>query len=298
MYRIPTRKLWLFRSVSLLLLTLLAGPALHASDPFLWEAHKDGRTSYLMGTIHSSHPDVSDLPPEVTEALAGSEVFLPELEFSLLNLGRMVAAAFRFEGTSWRDRVPEAWHDRVIEAARKAGIPEFLLHTVAFEMIPFFLAQPPGEDPTRIMDVQLYRQAAAAGARVVALESVEEQMAVFETLDEATLNQLIEEALEESEAGYPSFRRLVETYASGDEEAVLALMREYQDDLPEPFREALFEDRNRLMAERALPYLERGNAFVAVGLGHLIGPDSVIALLEAWGFTIERVGAGAKSTAP
>ena len=43
------------------------------------------------------------------------------------------------------------------------------------------------------------------------------------------------------------------------------------------------------MAERAAQYLEKGNAFMAVGALHLPGKDGLVALLRDEGFTVEPV---------
>ena len=54
-------------------------------------------------------------------------------------------------------------------------------------------------------------------------------------------------------------------------------------------RHATFTVRNRAWLERLLPELRRGGAFVAVGLAHLVGEGSLLALLRAEGLVIERV---------
>jgi uncharacterized protein len=165
-----------------------------------------------------------------------------------------------------------------------------VLEKVSFEMLPFLLGHPPGEDFTEVMDVKLYQTARENGLRIVALETLEEQLAVFRGVDESTTLQLIEDALDEAENHYPSYRKLIEHYAAGDADAMHRLVLELKKDAPEAFREALFTERNLTMTKRALPHLEAGGAFVAVGLGHYFGDKGILALLEERGYTIERVG--------
>lgn len=54
-------------------------------------------------------------------------------------------------------------------------------------------------------------------------------------------------------------------------------------------RKGLITDRNRRMAERAMPLFESGGAFVAIGAAHLPGSDGVISILKRSGFTVTPV---------
>ena len=274
----------------LILLTLsLAAPVCLAASPFFWEVEKEGRVSYVLGTIHSSHPEVREIPDPVMEALTQSRVFLPELDLSYANIGRMTAAAFDFGGEPWKERVPEGLYSRARSAADRIGLPEFMLRNLAFEMIPVFFALPPDEDFFQVMDVRLYREARERGIEIVALETIEEQLAVFQNLGDAIIIELIDEALDEAEQGYPQYRRIVEAYASGRESAILKIIEELKEQGDETYVTALLDRRNQTMTERALPSLEEGGAFIAVGLAHLPGPSGMIELLQAQGFTITRM---------
>jgi hypothetical protein len=77
--------------------------------------------------------------------------------------------------------------------------------------------------------------------------------------------------------------RLVHAYRAGDTSTMQAL-------LVIPRTEAtLLAPRN----QKWLPLLEKqfsqGGAFVAVGLGHLLGDSSLVAMLQRAGYTVERV---------
>ncbi len=52
------------------------------------------------------------------------------------------------------------------------------------------------------------------------------------------------------------------------------------------FEKALLTDRNHVMAERAVPLLEKGNAFIAVGAMHLPGNEGLISLLKQKGYSL------------
>jgi uncharacterized protein YbaP (TraB family) len=54
------------------------------------------------------------------------------------------------------------------------------------------------------------------------------------------------------------------------------------------FNDAILVRRNRRMIERALPLLEEGGVFVAVGALHLAGPDSMLVLLRDAGYAVTR----------
>ena len=61
-------------------------------------------------------------------------------------------------------------------------------------------------------------------------------------------------------------------------------------DLPEVYA-ALMTDRNRLWADRLAELMEQetGTFFVAVGVGHLVGPDRLQGFLAEKGFVAERL---------
>ncbi len=54
----------------------------------------------------------------------------------------------------------------------------------------------------------------------------------------------------------------------------------------ELFLKYLISDRNHIMAERAVPIIDKGNAFIAVGALHLPGKDGIIELLRTKGYRV------------
>jgi len=57
----------------------------------------------------------------------------------------------------------------------------------------------------------------------------------------------------------------------------------------EGYQRELIENRNRRMRTKSLPLLINGNAFIAVGALHLIGPSGLVALYREAGYTVTPV---------
>ena len=261
-----------------------------ASAPFLWKV-EGPHPSWLFGTVHSDDPRVANLPASVTAALAASRSFHPELELNA-DLGAALAMKlFQIDGPTLSSRLKPALWQRVQKAGDALGLPPLILDQLTPAIAALLFSAPPSVDIAATVDGQLYELARARGLTIAALETPDEQLAVFAKLPEAEAIAALTEALDEAEAGRPHEKKLLEAYASGDERAVVALVEQEFNRSPadRALAEPLLYARNRLMADRLAPHLKTGGAFVAIGAGHLTGPRSVIELLRARGWKITRV---------
>ena len=121
-----------------------------------------------------------------------------------------------------------------------------------------------------------------------AFETAAQQIGFFADMPQKDQIDSLEQTLREIDDDPGAFDRLASAWARGDvhtiaEEAVLKLKRE----TPGAYK-TLVVDRNRRWADR-IAQLIQGNEriFIIVGVGHLVGPDSVPALLRARGIKVE-----------
>jgi uncharacterized protein YbaP (TraB family) len=121
-----------------------------------------------------------------------------------------------------------------------------------------------------------------------AFETAEQQIGFFADLPVKDQLESLDETLKEIEKDPGAFERLSSAWARGDigaidREAVQAL----KDDAPGVYRR-LVVDRNRRWVQRILQLLQGDKRIlIVVGVGHLVGPDSVPALLRARGIKVE-----------
>jgi hypothetical protein len=143
------------------------------------------------------------------------------------------------------------------------------------------------------MDMALYRSAVAQHKRIEGLETIEEQLAVFDDLDESDQVGLLRETLASRDQLPVMFEELVGAYLSRDLDALLRLSERYLQDgdprLAALFREAAIDSRNRRMAERMVPLLDQGGWFIAIGALHLPADGGVLARLRQRGYAVSAI---------
>ena len=146
-----------------------------------------------------------------------------------------------------------------------------------------------GYEPAAGVDRAVDAFGDAAGKRMRAFETPEQQVAFFAGLSGDLQRAMLLEAIDESEKGVQMLDRLSEAWERGDlsllERENEAMRREHPD-----FHAAIIADRNAAWAAVLEQELAgAGVDFVTVGAAHLVGEDGLVSLLRARGFAVERM---------
>lgn len=270
---------------------------------FLWKLQKDGRVSWLYGTVHMGRLDWVFPGPQVREALAGSQLLALELDLSDPETQRRLAAGSQAKPG---DALPAALQRRLdrralaeCAAAEQLGTlkPELQLATLAM-----LAGRRLGLEPVYGIDMALAALARRDGKSVVALESVDEQLKALVGGPRSELHELVGSTLDELDSGRAQkmLGHIAQVWASADH-GRLARYAEWCDCQRTAAEAAamrrLLEGRNPAMAQR-IDHLHRGGkrVFAAVGSLHLIGPSGVPALLAQRGYRVDRIALEAPMT--
>jgi uncharacterized protein YbaP (TraB family) len=273
----------------------------------LWKIEKEGvAASWLFGTIHVPDPEVTTLPPGVASAfdaarvlaVESAEIFDPEREQELAV--EMLTAAQMPEGTSFDGAFSQETKAALGEMTASHGVPYFAARKLKPWFVAIMLSLPPCSSVAAlqgqpVLDEKLYLDAVASGKEVVGLETAAEQLAAVRGLDQAVGPEALLEVLKLGPAGIEDwYATMLDLY--GQEKA--ALIQELAEAMPEfafmatamrKVEGSLVISRNLLMRDRALPLLEAGGAFIAVGALHLSGDSGLVELLRDGGYTVTRV---------
>lgn len=261
----------------------------------LWRIERDGRTSYLYGTLHVGKIEWATPGPRVAAALAGSPVLALEIDPTDADIQRELAAVEKVPAPV----LPAALQQRLARQVAAACLPEGALASLHPAMQAVVLsvleARWAGLDPGYAQEQVLATRARAAGRRIVSLESVALQKSVLvPQAADATLT-MVDQALAqlESGSGRQAIVKLARAWESGD----LATLENYEnwcdcvrDDADRAAMKLLNDGRNPGLAERIEALHHEGRpVFAAVGALHMTGPAALPRLLAARGFTVERV---------
>ncbi|MGR9089273.1 MAG: TraB/GumN family protein [Gammaproteobacteria bacterium] len=255
----------------------------------LWRVEApSGGESYVFGTIHISDPRVTRLHPAVSEAFARSAHFTMEVVFDAGTVRKMARAMYFQDNQALSQLLPDDLYERVVALLAGYGVSG----AAASKLKPWAayttLSLPPDQHATPL-DLMLLNAAQAAGKTVSGLETLDEQIAVFDDLSERDQLELLELTICHYDSFQAEVAEMIAYYETGDLAGMMRMAVRYESPSQERFMDVLLRQRNHRMVERMRKRLERGGAFVAIGALHLPGPEGVLKLLQSDGFSITRV---------
>lgn len=276
----------------LLALAACSSPPPQPVRPALWEVTgPNGARGWLFGTVHALPDPVDWRSPAVDAALAGSD----RLVLEIANAGDGAAIGKLFAAHSASPglppvlaRVPAAERKALAAALDKHGLDPDDFAGMETWAVALALSRSANRKAEGRFGMEQELARAARGKALVALTSAEAQLHQFDTLPEQEQRDLLVAIVAETREAAAS-DRLARAWATGDVEALEAETARGLLADPE-LREALMLAPNRAWAEKVDALLGGGKRpLVAVGAGHMVGPQGLPALLAARGYTVRRV---------
>jgi hypothetical protein len=263
---------------------------------YLWRVRRDGRTSYLYGTIHVARPEWMFPGPRTTAALAASDTLALEIDVLDADMQARLAAALRGRGATvlpapLAARVERRFVAECVDAtAMRTLAPEFQVATLMV-----LAARRDGLDPSYGIDLMLGVVARSLAKSTVSLETPEAQFAALAMPTPAATIEFVTAGLDELESGRarPLLARLAKAWSTGDLDE-LGDYERWCDCLgttaERDAMKRMLDDRNPALADAIAKLHDGGETvFAAVGSLHMIGSNGLPALLARRGFIVEAV---------
>ena len=270
--------------------------AANDADPALWVVKGKQTTIYLFGTIHVLKPGLTWFDEAVKSAFDKAdevklEIVMPD---QATMQGLVQATGVAPAGTPpLTQRLPEGKRAAFAKAVTDLGLPANALDRFKPWLAATQLSVAPlsklGYDSANGPEEVITEAAKQAHKPLSGLETPQQQLGFFGSLSDKAQLQFLESTVDELPTLDKQMASMVDEWARGDPEA---LAREMNDELkssPEVAK-VLLVDRNRNWAQWIKHRMTKpGTVFIAVGAGHLAGPDSVQAQLAKLGLKAERV---------
>ena len=273
----------------LLCVTARADGALHS----LWELHGKHNTVYLLGSIHVLRLGDYPLAPALLEAYGNAKSIMMEVNLEEISSAQvqaeMLSSAILSDGRTLPEVLGEARYGHAAALAREAGIELSLFDQFA----PWFAAEAIsqlqltqlGFQPEAGVEMYFMERARTDGKSVTGLETVHDQISLFQNMPLDTQAEYLVSSLEQAHDLAKEVDSMVHAWQRGDMHWFAnQLQSEFGKD-PRLYQSVL-GSRNRKWVPKIEALLnDDKNYLVIVGTGHLAGLGSVIDLLKKDGIS-------------
>jgi uncharacterized protein YbaP (TraB family) len=254
----------------------------------LWELHGKHNTVFLLGSIHVLRPGDYPLSPAVMQAYASSKSLVMEINLADMDLeqlqAEMLASAMLPEGKSLPAVLGPKRYSRAESLARDVGVELATFDQFA----PWFAAEAIsqlqllqlGFQPTSGVEMYFLERARNDGKSIAGLETVHDQIALFEGLSMDAQAEYLVSSLEQARELPKQVDDMVHAWQRGDTAWFDDQLKSELGRDPVLYQSVLAA-RNRKWIPKIEALLnDDKNYLVIVGTGHLVGRNSVIDLLK------------------
>ena len=285
-----------------LVASLLANAHAQAPDArrgFLYEIRKGNQSALLMGTIHVGRPEFYPLPPAVLAHIDRAQTIV--LEADVTDTARAITATQKYavypSGEPGLDtRLPAPLKGRIEALAARNQLDVVPLWRMKPWMLgnvlALFEAAQAGYMPALSVEAYLTRIAKQSGKPVLELESIEQQFELFEGASFATQVAFLEDAVKavETRNARREINRITQAWETSDQAALERLLGEMRAQTTPGARftvDTILLGRHPAMVRKIESLMAEGRThLIAVGSLHLPGPDGLVAMLRARGYTV------------
>ena len=266
---------------------------------FLWEVRKGKQVAWLFGTIHVGRPEFYPLPPSRLAQLKRAQAIVLEADIS--DSARAIAATQKYavypEGApglenrltpEMRQRIEAVLARNQLDPVPMMRMKPWMLANV----LALFEAAQAGYMPALSVEAYLLRVAKSDGKQVLEFEGIEQQFELFEQAPWATQIAFLDEALKavETRGARRELNRIVQAWETADRASLERLLVEMRAQSSAGSRftvDTILLGRHPQMVRKIETMMSDGKVYMfAVGALHLVGPQGLVEMLRARGYTL------------
>lgn len=279
----------------LLALLAIAGftaDAQKLDNALLWKISGKGlaQPSYLFGTIHITCD--ATLDAKTKKALADTKQMYLELDMDDPKMQADMMGGIMMKNGVTMSSLASADDFKIVDEflAKNVGMSAKMMDSFKPALISAMLYPKMIDCPMQSFEMELMKEAVTQNEEIMGLESVADQMAVFDAIPyQQQMDELVKTAKAGLEKDKKEFAKLLAMYNSKDLDAMHKLMDESDNKMYSQFEDVMLNDRNKKWIAVIEAAAKKKPTFFAVGAAHLGGESGVIKLLRKAGYKVEAV---------
>jgi uncharacterized protein YbaP (TraB family) len=263
-----------------------------SENSLLWKISGNGlaKPSYLFGTIHITCD--ASLSDKVKKAMDSTEQLCLELDMDDPNMqDQMMASMIMNKGNSLKSLASEEDYKIVDDFLKNTiGYTAEMLNIVKPFMISTLLYPKMLGCEMQSVETELMAIAKAQNEEVIGLETVVEQLAVFDAIPyQEQMNELVITAKDNMQRDKTELAEMMALYKTENVEEMVAFTEKSPNVMTSKYSDILLKNRYINWISRIDQIAKSKSTFFGVGAAHLGGEQGVIVLLRKAGFKVEAV---------
>jgi uncharacterized protein YbaP (TraB family) len=267
-----------------------AGAAQARGESSVWTIQGKHNTVYLAGSVHALPKGHAEFPPALERAYAAAEAIVMEVDLDDLNpieAVEFITTKGTLPAGQTLEQIVGEKYSSVAALAASLEVPEVAIAKLepwaAAMVLTQFALTKSGFEAELGIDMQLVARARTDGKTIDGLETVADQLSVFDDRTFAEQTQFLLDSANDAPELSNDLDRLVAAWRNGD---LAALEKEF---LKERARtpalyDALLGARNRKWVPQIEALLDDDRDYlVVVGALHFVGSDGLLELLRKAG---------------
>lgn len=259
----------------------------------LWkiEGQDIPKGSYLFGTMHLIEKNYFIFPDKLEKLVKKSDQLVMELagmpnQLEALNLVQLK------EGSFFDYFTPEQTDTILQWAKTEMKMSEAGFRASMTKMKPFVVVQMATQmhfmGKTESYEMTFEKIARENNVTILGLETLEQQMAIFDNLSKEQQTEMVMEGIRNMEKSLQQTEQMQKLYSGQNVDSLFLMIQEEGETITEEMSDFL-DKRNKNWVPQIKEMIKEKKTFIAVGAGHLGGPNGVIRLLEKEGYTLTPV---------
>ena len=254
------------------------------------------KTLFLLGSLHVLKSEAYPLAQAIDEAYRRSQKVVFETDLAaMMDPGvqtKMLGLGLYPEGQTLYQNISDPMRRALKKKMSALGIP--LENFGRFR--PWFLAvtlttlelQRLGFSPEYGIDVHFYGRASSDQKEIGFFESIDFQLDLLGKMSAHDQNAFLGQTLKDLDVAAQMADDMLRSWKKGDVDSLYSILFKSFKGYPQ-IENRLLHRRNIDWAKKIVEMMaEDKNIFIVVGAGHLIGPGSVVALLNEKGYEVKQ----------
>ncbi len=262
-------------------------------NAILWEIEgpKVSGKCYLFGTIHMIDKELYYFPKKLNKIITSSELVVMEIgeinrKEAMKHIMLDSGSFFDYFSKEQQDTIFNwAWTETKMDSTKFRASMDKMKPFAVIQMATQMTLKKPVES----YEINISSLAKSEKIPTKGLETIEQQLSFFDQMSQAEMAEFVMGTIREYDKSDSIMDQMNKLYLAQNVDLLYSFTTNDDNGLSDEKQRILLDNRNKDWISKIEGFIQEKSTFIAVGAGHLGGPNGLIRLLEKQGYTLKPI---------